>query len=851
MKIFTKLHHKKRLLVVLTVFLILLITLVRTLVLLGRYPQQSYTTDEVCGKGGANLVNITRSGSTLTMDRNDGHINIQLSQETPVYEIALTADNISRGNCWSYIYLTDLDAQGKTILQEGINYYTFEDLPVWETTSSIRINPVPVRAVSFNLSGMVINPHGHMIYVQLRSAAIIMMVVVLLEILLLELLMEWRAHPERRVFRIFSLLLEVLQIFLGGYFLLYIFGHMTDFTSYELTYYLVEYGMQIVLLDLCFLPQKWKRELPVLRTFLFAWYDFAVVESLYSDQYKLTSLQATISNLLMYAFLYALMWTIFWKRHGRRLTWVLPTAVAFGIGLANHYFFLFRSQALELTDLSMASTAKEVIGNYTFSMTADVRIAILSFVSLIIALMIENIDCFRPKKVLHIIPSAAVALITVIYLGSNLPNVNLWNTNLGTKYKGYAYSWLGFAAKALQRPTPAGYTAAQAEETLSQYVVSDETAAAETGKEKAENIIVIMDEAFADLPTTYNFKTDVDDLPFIHSLEGANVKKGKLMVSVFGGTTADTEYEFLTGNSIAFLNGESVPYVQYITDKQESLAWVLQERGFQTVAFHPFEPNGYKRFDVYPLMGFQNFITIEDNLPYTSKMRTYVSDEADMKDVVDLYEKKDDGKPFFCFNVTMQNHGGYNTSVSAVDVTVHPESDKLDNLVQLQEYLSLAHATDAAFENLCNYFSNVDENTIIVMFGDHQPGMNDTTYQQLCPEMFQDGATNEEIEKKYTVPYVIWANYDLPDDELPVTSPGYLRSFVMKMAGQQLTPYDRFTASVRKDYPAINIKGFMDKNGNINPIDELDSVPELLDYKKIAYYNLFESESDINWDLFR
>lgn len=851
MKILTKLHHKKRLLVLLTVLFILLITLIRTIVLLGRYPEQSYTAEEVCGEGGANLVNITKNGSTLTMDRSDGHINIRLSEETPVYEIALTVDSISRSNCWSYIYLTDLDAQGKTILQEGTNYYTFEDLPVWETTSSIRINPVPVRAVSFNLDSMVINPHGHMIYVQLRSAAILMMVIVLLEILLLELYMEWRVHPQRHMFRIFSVLLGTMQILLGGYFLHYIFGHMTDFTSYELTYYLVEYGMQIVLLDLCFLPAKWKREMPVLRMFLFACYDFAVVESLYSDQYKLTSLQATVSNLLMYAFLYTIMWTLFRKKRGRRLTWVLPTAVAFGIGIANHYFFLFRSQALELTDLTMAATAREVIGNYTFSMSADVLLAILSFVSLIIGLMIEDISCFHRKKLLHIIPSAAFAVITVVYLANNLPDVNLWNTNLGTKYKGYAYSWLGFAAKALQRPTPAGYSAQEAEDTLSQYVVSDEEAAAETGQEKAENIIVIMDEAFADLPTTYNFKTDVDGLPFIHSLEGDNVKKGNLLVSVFGGTTADTEYEFLTGNSVAFLNGESVPYVQYITDKQESLAWTLQERGFQTIAFHPFAPSGYKRFDVYPLMGFEQFISIEDDLPYTNKMRTYVSDEADMKDVIYLYENKEEGKPFFCFNVTMQNHGGYNTSVSAVDVTVHPESDKLDDLVQLQEYLSLAHATDAAFEMLCNYFSEVEENTLIVMFGDHQPGMNDSTYQQICPEMFEDGATSEEIEKKYTVPYVIWANYDLPDDELPVTSPGYLRSFVMKMAGQELTAYDRFTASVREDYPAINIKGFMDKDGNINPIDELDSVPELLDYKKIAYYNLFESESDINWDLFQ
>ncbi len=312
-------------------------------------------------------------------------------------------------------------------------------------------------------------------------------------------------------------------------------------------------------------------------------------------------------------------------------------------------------------------------------------------------------------------------------------------------------------------------------------------------------------------------------MPYIHSLSGKNVKKGYLHVSVFGGTTADTEYEFLTGNSIAFLHGEAVPYTQYIGDNIQSLARLLKAKNYSATAFHPFLASGYKRYKVYPLMGFDKFVSSDDGLPYNSTIRSYMSDDADVDNLIRLYEERDKTKPFFLFNVTMQNHGGYNTEQSAVDVTV---------------YLSLIIQSDAAFKKLTDYFAKSDRKAIILMFGDHQPGMNDSAFKAMDPAMYEEGASLEEKEKKYTVPYVMWANYDLPEGELPLTSPNYLRSFLLENAGLTESAYDQMVSAVRKDYPSLNAFGFT------------DSVPELLDYKKAAYYNLFE-HGNVNMDLFK
>lgn len=52
---------------------------------------------------------------------------------------------------------------------------------------------------------------------------------------------------------------------------------------------------------------------------------------------------------------------------------------------------------------------------------------------------------------------------------------------------------------------------------------------------------------WADLPAIYGFETDTDVFPNIHSMD--NAVRGKVLTSVYGGGTANTEYEFLTATA--------------------------------------------------------------------------------------------------------------------------------------------------------------------------------------------------------------------------------------------------------------------------------------------------------------
>ncbi len=852
----------------LTVLVLFAGTSLRTVYLCVSYPQEILTCSEFTGDG-ANLTGLSLEGTLLRSTQNTTNILYHLDQTIPVKEVSYEAYNVSRDNCRSYITLIGPERESSVILDNGINYITFKDATPKDEVSDLSMEPVTLRGVSYNLGYVTINPHLHFITTGLRLFAFLAAAAVLLELVLLTIRRTisrnreaLEAQGKKKRHTAFYIVLAILHCIHASCF---VFIYLTqDLESYTMVYYLTLYVSTSLFLLLVCRPDygakttvvegekketvyKVKGEWQVLRIFLLAVYSFAMTEILYSDQFHLDKPAAIVGNLILYALLYALLWCLIPGQKGRRYCYYLPLIFWLVVAGINHYYFEWRGQAFELSDLSMAETAKNVMGSYTLDLTKELFLVYVSFACIFIAVHLESSDVYRKKGWKKELVAAACCAAALLYLPNTIPYVSLWNTNTATKHNGYLLSYVAYAQKTLEDPVPEDYNKEETESLLASY--TDAAAKVnETKTDPAVNVIVIMDEALADLPTTYGFETDVDDMPYIHSLSGSNVKKGWMLSSVFGGTTADTEYEFLTGNSVSFLDSGSVPYTQYINTDTESMARLLKGQGFSATAFHPYLASGYKRYKVYPLLGFDQFLN-SDNYEYTyrTRMRSYVSDASDFQDVIELYENKEAGEPFFLFNVTMQNHGGYNSSVPAVDVTVHPTDPDLDSYAQLQEYLSLAHATDAAFQELTDYFSKVDEKTIILMFGDHQPGMDDDVYQALCPEMYEEHAPVDVLEKKYTVPYVCWANYDLEDGEVDVTSPGFLGEYLMQNAGVKLSAYDLFLEDVQTKVNAINLLGYQTVDGTWHSITELDGVDLLTDYKKAAYYALFgKSGTDLS-----
>lgn len=529
----------------------------------------------------------------------------------------------------------------------------------------------------------------------------------------------------------------------------------------------------------------------------------------------------------------------------------IELALALAFGLTNHYVMAFRSTPFVPWDLLSVRTAASVAQNYDFTPTPRMIVVTVLFVLLMVAVRVLR-KVPRIKLPIRLGSAVLCGLALCLFVNTlqqeTFQNKHylypfLFTPAYMTKVNGMAVTFaMDLAYVAVDKPE--GYSAEEAQKTLEQYGNTDNVFAddeentndsknrgADANNKDLPNIIVIMDEAFSDLAVVGDLETNEDYMPFMHKMQqGADhTITGYAQVSVCGGNTANSEFEFLTGNTMSFLPSGSIPYQQYITKDTPSLASYLASLGYETYAQHPYYASGWNREKVYPLLGFEHLNFIDD---YANKtyVRKYVSDDADMQHIIDTYENKEDGKPAFIFNVTMQNHGGYTDAFSDLSEDVHATNY---NSEVLDRYLSLIRLTDQSLEKLVDYFSNVDEKTVIVFFGDHQP--SDTVAAQVQDSMLLPGESvpDEQLRKRYQVPYLVWANYDIDGATQQNTSLNYLSAEVLKAAGVPTDAYQNFLLDLQKSYPVMSAAGCTDAS---------DADENMLNtYKKLQYYNLFET----------
>ena len=555
-----------------------------------------------------------------------------------------------------------------------------------------------------------------------------------------------------------------------------------------------------------------------------------------------------VLNLIMFELLALLLFSVFGKLHVALMAETLFFAI---YGLANYFVLNFRSVPIQPWDLLSIGTAASVAGNYDYTLDRQALLVVLGFLFLLI---LEFFCRFALKKGTWKLrlPMAATLVVMLGAFGLMFHSdeiveqkLRLYNklfTPTTISYKNGTALAFVMELRYLSVDKPAGYnadTAAQELAALEEESMS-EPAMAGAGSDEGEfpNIIVIMDEAFSDPAILGDFTVNQDYMPFVHSLlDGAeNTVSGWLNVSVLGGNTANTEFEYLTGNTMAFLPQGSIPYQQYIKGETPSLASHLAGLGYQTVAMHPYNASGWDRDTVYPAMGFSEMYFLPD-FDNAAKVRNYVSDQSDFEKIVEIYENKGDN-PLFLFNVTMQNHSSYTESFDNFDPQIEVEGGSQT----LNNYLSLLSLSDAALGELISYFEEQEEDTIIVFFGDHQ-----TTNSVIEPILKQNGKssstlTEEEQADRYKVPFFIWANFDIEEETGVETSVNYLGAKTLLAAGVPMDGYFTYLSVFSETVPVISANHVTLADGTFTNADDQSEL--LSDYKGYQYYRLFDYSAD-------
>lgn len=512
---------------------------------------------------------------------------------------------------------------------------------------------------------------------------------------------------------------------------------------------------------------------------------------------------------------------------------------------ANYFVFSFRGEPLRLNDLSAIGTAARVVGRYSLQPNSHMAMA-WCIQAFFLVYGIQTAFSWKKRKkgrnaVMRLTALASGCLLAAVS-GHRLLYTDMlveagfmythgFDQNMNYQFNGYLVaSCMDIQDSRVVKPQ--GYSTERVEELLEN---AEESRAAGEG-DINPHIILIMNESFADLRVLGNLQLSEENMAFFNSLND-NVVRGYVNASVLGGGTANSEFEVLTGCSMGFLPPSYYAYQQCMVGEMPSLVSDMKKAGYTTYSVHPEVASNWNRDRVYQYFGFENSLWIED-FPEAETLHYGVTDLETYRKVEELYENRRPEEKLFIFNLTVQNHGGYSRSdVERSVEALNASSEEADI------YLSLMKESDQAFSQLIAYFEKEEEPVLICIFGDHQPKLEDSFYESVYRQTEGLGEKDKRLNL-FKTPFLIWANYDIPEQEGLDIGMSYLGALLLDAAGVPGSAFFAFLQQYRMEYPIITVNGYEDTEGNHESWSGENS--ELSEYRMLQYNHLFD-RNRVQW----
>ncbi len=560
-------------------------------------------------------------------------------------------------------------------------------------------------------------------------------------------------------------------------------------------------------------------------------------ELLWNKQVLSLGMKNFVLNSILIMILYSGM-VFVWRSHAAAS--ITITALLWLYGMVNHYVLQFKGCPPSMGDFLAVKTAVSVAASYHLEMSDSVLYGSLIMLYLIvIAVWLQPQGKHFAKRRHKFLTSASGSIWLILVFSLSL-NCNIqgmtglslspWEPVVSFQENGAPLS-LFFSAQNLKKSKPKNYSKKIAEKIL-----------AEPEKETNEliynypkpSVIVIMNESFADMSTFGTFECEEYLGNWNHI--SPYLMRGNTYTSVWSGGTCNTEFEFLTGNSMCNVNAGIYPYVTYDLSNSYNLVDIFNNQGYETIAFHPFMPDNWNRVQVYgDFFSFDQYVSIDD-LENEQYISWGISDTCNYQKIIELYENSKN--PLFLFNVTMQNHGGYDSPLRD-DIELISIEKQYEPYEDVVNYLTLIRESDQAFAQLIDYFSAVAEPVVICMFGDHQPALNRAFTDSLL-EKNTSAQTEPLSMKPYITPYIIWSNFEMETSMIAKNmSVNYLGANLLHLLGFD-TAYSSYLLDLEKKIPAVTVNGYQTSDGLWhNSMEEHDVLKE---YQIIQYYEMFEKK---------
>ncbi|WP_324627858.1 LTA synthase family protein, partial [Bacillus paranthracis] len=556
------------------------------------------------------------------------------------------------------------------------------------------------------------------------------------------------------------------------------------------------------------------------------------------------NMQFILSVVAIYA-IYILVYNLIGKVF---LSMILTSCTLVILGIVNYLKLIFRGDPLYPSDFTqimhMQSVIPMVMDYFSWSY---IFVIILSIVACIVAGIYMRRYIQNVKTHLGIRALLVVGSIFVLYAYGNFANTFmnkvfqksgvdfvLWDQNENYASNGFVLGFISNLDTTVMEK-PKNYSKENMLQIANDIKKQYSGNIGSQKKKEKPNIIFVMSESFWDPTKATNLSFSEDPVPNLHHYI-ENFPGGQTISPTFGGNTANVEFEALTSYSMSLLKPGSIPYQQVITNKKEipSIPTALKKEGYYTSAIHSFGRTFFKRDDVYKVLGFDKF-NAADTMENVDVDGDYISDLAMSKEIIAELEKQK--QPTFIHAVTMQNHFPFTEGRFGENLIEISGLENEESKGELETYTEGLRRSDEALQYLIEQLDNLDRPTLLVFFGDHLPslGTNKSFYKE-NGYITNEKTPNERLAMAQT-PLLMYANFDMPNDNLGVVSPIYFSNLIFDYAGLNKSLFYQFLSEFYKEIPVLRDELKVDKNGEV--INDLTKKQkEMLEQYKILQYDL-------------
>lgn len=475
----------------------------------------------------------------------------------------------------------------------------------------------------------------------------------------------------------------------------------------------------------------------------------------------------------------------------RYFVMTLLSALWVTFGVANFIILSYRVTPFSAVELRLIDAALGVMKSYV---TGVVFVVVISVLVLAVAsLVFVWIRAPRIKRVNRVSSAIVIAgTFLLVFLGTFLGTesgvVASKLPNLSVNYQEYGFVYCFVSSFKTGIGKPNDYSEAKIkqikddtekklhntdttnkEPEVSEAPQTVTSEAVRLADEDMPNILFLQLESFFDITALDGLELSEDPIPnFRQCME--QYSSGFLSVPSVGAGTANTEFEIMTGMNLDFFGPGEYPYRTVLLDKScETICYNLKEHGYATHAIHNNRATFYGRNSVFKRFGYDSFTTIELMNVQEFTESGWAKDKiltGEILETLDSTEGKD-----YIYTISVQGHGEYPETESQEEpvITVDGGISDVGNKYRIQYYVNQIHEMDQFLNELIDALNQRDEDTILVVYGDHLPNLNITEDQLTVGDMFQ-------------TQYFVWNNMNLPVDKEDVEA-YQLAAKVLKSVG--------------------------------------------------------------------